>query len=64
MQRDYISVSVFPLYGYSADAIDALESVLKEPFGDVEVARNVHPGAGAAEMFFVIAAAAGAGGAI
>jgi hypothetical protein len=47
------------MYGYSEDAIDALETALEEPFCNVEVARAVHPGAGAAEIFFVIAAAGG-----
>jgi hypothetical protein len=64
LERDDGSVSVFPMYGYSEDAIDALESALEESFGNVEVARDVHPGAGAAEIFFVIQVAVGAGGAI
>jgi len=60
MGRDDVSVSVFPMYGYSEDAIDALESALEESFDNVKVARGVHPGAGAAEVFFIIAAAGGA----
>src|SRR5215207_5293438 len=60
LERDEGSVSVFPRYGYAEDAIDALTRALEEQFGNVEVARHVHPGAGAAEMFFVIAAAGGA----
>jgi hypothetical protein len=59
LERDDVSVSVFPTFGYSEDAIDALESALEERFGNVEVARDVHPGAGAAEIFFVIAAEGG-----
>jgi hypothetical protein len=64
LERDDVSVSVFPTYGYSEDAIDALERALKEHFGTVEVARAVHPGAGAPEIFFVIQVAVGAGSAI
>jgi hypothetical protein len=60
MERDAGSVSVLPMFGYSEEAVDALERALKEHFGTVEVARPIHPGAGAAEIFFVIVAAGGA----
>ena len=59
LERNVGSVSVFPRYGYSEDAIDVLESALEEQFGTVEVTRDIIPAAGAAEIFFTIAAAGG-----